>query len=102
MDVDEFAAILRHVLDGATVIDPEVVRGCCADPLSRLSSREHEVLTLVAEGCSNAAIARRLVVSEAAVGKHVGNILTKLDLPPADDTNRRVMAVLTYLRGNAS
>ena len=81
---------------------PRWYGGCCADPLSRLSSREHEVLTLVAEGCSNAAIARRLVVSEAAAGKHVGNILTKLDLPPADDTNRRVMAVLTYLRGNAS
>ncbi|MDA3647118.1 response regulator transcription factor [Saccharopolyspora indica] len=103
VDVDEFAATLRRVLDGAAVIDPEVVRRLLrrrTDPLSRLSARELEVLALVAEGCSNAAIARRLVVSEAAVGKHVGNILTKLDLPPTDDTNRRVLAVLTYLRGS--
>jgi DNA-binding NarL/FixJ family response regulator len=55
------------------------------------------VLALVAEGHSNAAIARRLVVSDAAVGKHIGNILAKLDLPPTDDTNRRVLAVLAYL-----
>jgi DNA-binding NarL/FixJ family response regulator len=68
-----------------------------ADPLSRLSGREREVLALVAEGHSNAAIARRLVVSDAAVGKHIGNILAKLDLPPTDDTNRRVLAVLAYL-----
>ena len=69
------------------------------DPLSRLSDRERQVLALVAEGCSNAAIAQRLVVSDAAVGKHVGNILAKLDLPPAEDTHRRVLAVLAYLRG---
>jgi DNA-binding NarL/FixJ family response regulator len=69
------------------------------DPLSSLSAREREVLALIAEGRSNAAIARQLVVSEAAVGKHVGNILAKLRLPQTDDTNRRVLAVLAYLRG---
>jgi DNA-binding NarL/FixJ family response regulator len=63
-----------------------------------LSGREHEVLALIAEGHSNTAIAKQLVVSEAAVGKHVGNILAKLNLPPTDDTNRRVLAVLAYLR----
>ena len=69
------------------------------DPLGHLSPREGEVLALVAEGHSNTAIARILAVSEAAVGKHVGNLLAKLHLPPSDDTNRRVLAVLTYLRG---
>jgi DNA-binding NarL/FixJ family response regulator len=70
------------------------------DPLAALSAREREVLALLAEGRSNASIAGRLHVSEAAVGKHVGNILLKLDLPPSDDTNRRVLAVLTYLRAD--
>jgi len=69
------------------------------DPLGHLSPREGEVLALVAEGHSNAAIARILAVSEAAVGKHIGNLLAKLHLPLSDDTNRRVLAVLTYLRG---
>jgi DNA-binding NarL/FixJ family response regulator len=100
VDVAEFAATLREVLAGAAIVDPQVVRQLLrrrADPLSRLSGREREVLALVAEGHSNAAIARRLVVSDAAVGKHIGNILAKLDLPPTDDTNRRVLAVLAYL-----
>ena len=72
------------------------------DPLAALSAREREVLALIAEGHSNAAIAARLLVTEAAVGKHVGNILAKLDLPPSDDTNRRVLAVLTYLGAGGS
>ncbi len=70
------------------------------DPLTRLTPREREVLALMAEGRSNAAIARALVVSEAAVAKHIAGILTKLDLPPAVDDHRRVRAVLAYLRGS--
>lgn len=100
-DVQDFAAALHTVADGGTVIDPEVVRRLIHrpdDPLAALSPREREVLARIAEGHSNSAIAARLHVTEAAIGKHVGNILTKLDLPPADDTNRRVLAVLTYLR----
>jgi DNA-binding NarL/FixJ family response regulator len=100
-DIPEFVATLRTVLDGGTVVDPEVVRQLLrrrADPLARLSPREREVLGLVAEGRSNAAIMRELVVTEATVVKHVGAIFTKLDLPPADDSHRRVLAVLTYLR----
>ncbi|MFY1687486.1 response regulator transcription factor [Plantactinospora sp. WMMB782] len=100
VDVAEFVGALRQVVAGGTVVDPEVVRQLLRrrrDPLARLSGREREVLALVAEGRSNAAIARVLVVSEAAVGKHVGNILAKLDLPPTEDTNRRVLAVLAYL-----
>lgn len=68
------------------------------DPLEQLTPREREVLALIAEGKSNGAIAKELVVSEAAIGKHIGNILTKLDLPPTARTHRRVLAVLTYLR----
>jgi len=101
VDVEEFAGALREVLDGGTVIDPQIVRQLLhrpRDPLAQLSAREREVLALVAEGHSNAAIAKRLFVTEAAVGKHVGNILAKLGLPPAEDINRRVLAVLTYLR----
>jgi DNA-binding NarL/FixJ family response regulator len=101
VDVEDFAAALRAVAAGATMIDPEVVRRLLRrprNPLDALSARETEVLSLIAEGHSNAAIAARLHVTEAAIGKHVGNILAKLDLPPAEDTNRRVLAVLTYLR----
>jgi DNA-binding NarL/FixJ family response regulator len=99
--VEEFVEALCEVADGGTVVDPEVVRQLLRrrrDPLERLTPREREVLGLIAQGRSNGAIARELVVSEAAVGKHIGNILTKLDLPPADDTHRRVLAVLAYLR----
>ncbi|MEU9838451.1 response regulator transcription factor [Actinomadura sp. NPDC048032] len=101
VDVADFVAALRQVLDGGTVVDPKVIRqliGRRRDPLAALSPREHEVLALIAEGGSNAAIARRLVVTEATVGKHVRSILAKLDLPQTDDTHRRVLAVLTYLR----
>ncbi|MBA6436633.1 response regulator [Streptomyces sp. GMR22] len=99
--VADFVAALCEVADGGTVVDPEVVRQLLRrrrDPLERLTAREREVLGLIAEGKSNGAIARALVVSEAAVGKHIGNILTKLDLPPAEETHRRVLAVLAYLR----
>lgn len=69
--------------------------------LHHLSPREREVLELMAEGCSNSAIAARLVVSDGAVAKHIANIFTKLGLAPADDANRRVQAVLAYLNGTA-
>lgn len=100
--IEEFVTALGDVAAGGTVVDPEVVRQLLRrrrDPLQRLSPREREVLALIAEGRSNAAIAHGLVVSEAAVGKHIGSIFTKLDLPPADGTHRRVLAVLAYLRG---
>jgi DNA-binding NarL/FixJ family response regulator len=98
VDVAEFADTLRRVVGGATVVDPQVIRQLLRrDPTAPLSTREREVLALVAEGHSNTAIAARLVVTEAAVSKHVGNILAKLNLPPTDDTNRRVLAVLAYL-----
>ncbi|MFE6225284.1 MULTISPECIES: response regulator transcription factor [unclassified Streptomyces] len=99
--VEEFVEALDRVASGGTVVDPEVVRQLLRrrrDPLAALTPREREVLALVAEGHSNGAVARRLVVTEAAVGKHIGNILAKLDLPPAEDTHRRVLAVLAYLQ----
>ncbi|MFF7206093.1 response regulator [Streptomyces sp. NPDC008141] len=98
--IEEFLDALTRVAEGGTVVDPEVVRQLLRrrrDPLAALTPREREVLALVAEGRSNAAIARALVVTEAAVGKHIGNILAKLDLPPAEDTHRRVLAVLAFL-----
>ncbi|MFE5329878.1 response regulator [Embleya sp. NPDC056575] len=101
-DVEEFADALTRVARGGTVVDPEVVRQLLArrrDPLRRLTAREREVLAHMAEGRSNAAVARALVVTEAAVAKHIASILTKLDLPPAPDDHRRVLAVLAYLRG---
>jgi len=101
VDIEDFITALRTVLGGGTVIDPEVIRRLLRrphDPLGGLSGREQEVLALVAQGHSNTAIAKRLFITEAAVGKHIGNILAKLGLPPTDDVNRRVVAVLTYLR----
>jgi DNA-binding NarL/FixJ family response regulator len=102
-DVDEFVAAVRRVAAGGTVLDPEVVAGLVSGsagrPLDRLTDREREVLTLMAEGRSNAAIAARLFVSEKAVGKHTNAIFTKLDLPQAADDNRRVLAVLAWLQG---
>ncbi|GAA5010668.1 response regulator [Actinopolymorpha pittospori] len=105
VDVEDFIAALRRVAAGGTVIDPQVVSQLLrrrGDPLSSLSPREREVLALIAQGQSNSAIARHLVISEPAVGKHVGNILAKLHLPQTDDTNRRVLAVLAHLRGENS
>jgi DNA-binding NarL/FixJ family response regulator len=101
--VADFLDGLARVAGGATVLDPEVVgqllvRRRRDDPLRSLTPREREVLGLMAEGRSNTAIARHLVVTEGAVEKHVRNIFTKLDLPPDDEQHRRVLAVLTYLR----
>lgn len=100
--VREFLDSLDRVADGGTVVDPDVVRQLLArrrddGPLSALTPRELEVLALMAEGRTNGSIADALVVSEAAVRKHVGNIFAKLRLDPGSD--RRVSAVLTYLRG---
>ena len=103
-DVREFLDALQRVGDGGTALDSEVVaqllaRSTRQDPLERLSPREREVLALMAEGRSNAAIAAELVVSDGAVEKHVTNIFTKLDLLPADQDHRRVLAVLRWLEG---
>lgn len=100
-DVDEFMDALRRVAAGGTALDPQVVSQLLvrrhSDPLDRLTSREREVLELMAQGRSNAGIAERLVVSESAVGKHINSILSKLDLPKADADHRRVLAVLRFL-----
>jgi DNA-binding NarL/FixJ family response regulator len=91
-----------RVANGGTAMDPEVVarllgRRSRSEPIARLSPREREVLALMAEGRSNAAIAQRLVVSERAVAKQTSAIFTKRDLPPSDDDNRRVLAGLAHL-----
>jgi len=100
-NAEQFIDAVRRVAAGGTVMDPEViaklVAGNASDPLAALTPREREVLSLMAEGCSNAAIASRLHFSEGAVGKHTANIFAKLDITASDDTNRRVLAVLTYL-----
>jgi DNA-binding NarL/FixJ family response regulator len=103
-DVREFLEALQRVGDGGTALDAEVVAQLLArsgrqDPLERLTPREREVLGLMAEGRSNGAIAATLVVSDGAVEKHVTNIFAKLDLAPADEDHRRVLAVLRWLEG---
>jgi DNA-binding NarL/FixJ family response regulator len=102
-EIGEFLEALARVAGGGTVLDPEVVAQLVVrrgrDPLAELTQREREVLGLMAEGKSNGAIAKTLVVTDGAVEKHVKNIFTKLDLPPDEEQHRRVLAVLTYLRG---
>lgn len=100
VDVENFLDGLRRVASGGTVLDPEVVSQLLVsrkDPLSALTPRESEVLALMAEGRTNTAISRILVVSDGAVEKHITNIFAKLGLEPSDSDHRRVMAVLTYL-----
>jgi DNA-binding NarL/FixJ family response regulator len=101
--IAEFLDGLHRVAGGGTVLDPEVVGQLLArrrrdDPLRQLTPRERDVLGLMAEGRSNTAIAKALVVSDGAVEKHVRNIFTKLSLPPDEEQHRRVLAVLAYLR----
>ena len=100
-NVEEFVSAVRRVAAGGTAMDAGVIGqlvGRRAVPLATLTPREREVLELVAEGRSNAAIAAALFVTEKAVGKHISSIFSKLDLPPSDDDNRRVRAVLAYLQ----
>jgi DNA-binding NarL/FixJ family response regulator len=106
-NADQFVDAVRRVAGGGTAMDPDVVAkllagGGHADTgVSKLTPREREVLELMAEGRSNAAIGQRLFLSESAVGKHTANIFTKLGLTVSDDDNRRVLAVLAYLDGAA-
>jgi DNA-binding NarL/FixJ family response regulator len=102
MDVGQFVANVRQVASGSTVMDPEVVNALLShratDPtLGKLSPREHEVLTLMAEGRSNAAIAAHIHVTEKTVSKHISTIFTKLDLGLSENHHRRILAVLAYL-----
>jgi DNA-binding NarL/FixJ family response regulator len=99
---EQFTDALHTVARGGTIMDPEVVakllaRRSSQPPVARLTDRERQVLALMAEGRSNSAIAGRLVITEKAVSKHCTSIFAKLDLPPSDDDNRRVLAVLAYL-----
>jgi DNA-binding NarL/FixJ family response regulator len=102
MNAEQFIDAVRRVAAGGTAMDPEVIakllnRRPAQDPLARLTAREREVLELMAQGRSNAFIGQKLFLSESAVGKHTANIFAKLDLPPSDDDNRRVLAVLRFL-----
>jgi DNA-binding NarL/FixJ family response regulator len=104
MDVGEFVDAVRRVAEGGTALDPEVVAQLFSRRrqglLERLTSRELEVLGLMAEGRSNSGIAETLVLTVGAVEKHVASILSKLDLPPSESDHRRVLAVLTYLQSS--
>jgi DNA-binding NarL/FixJ family response regulator len=98
--VGEFLEALDRVASGGTALDPEVISQLIAarrDPLGTLTPREREVLSLMAQGLDNAALAARLVITERSVHKHIGNIFLKLGLPPSDSGHRRVLAVLAYL-----
>jgi len=101
-DVEDFIAAVRRVADGGSALDPIVAqtmlgRSDGIDPFEALTAREREVLELMAEGRSNAAVAASMVVTERAVEKHVTSIFSKLDLPPTPDDHRRVLAVLRFL-----
>jgi DNA-binding NarL/FixJ family response regulator len=105
IDVDDFLVSLRRVANGGSAIDAEVVsqilgRSQRSGDLDRLTPREREVLTLMAEGLSNGGIAERLVISHGAVEKHISNVFMKLGLDAEESGHRRVLAVLTYLRGS--
>ncbi|MGW1911904.1 response regulator transcription factor [Streptomyces sp. NPDC002076] len=102
MDGAQFIDAVRRVAAGGTAMDPEVIARLLAHnsadgPVAALSPREREVLALMAEGRSNAAIAQHLVITERSVSKHTASIFTRLGLQPSDDDNRRVLAVLAYL-----
>jgi DNA-binding NarL/FixJ family response regulator len=104
IDVDDFVASVRRVAAGGSAVDAEVIgqilgRSRRTSELERLTPRERDVLTLMAEGLSNGGIAEQLVVSSGAVEKHISNVFMKLGLDIEDGANRRVLAVLTYLRG---
>jgi serine/threonine-protein kinase PknK len=101
-DVDDFVATLHRIVKGGCVVDPALVQELVAarrvnDPLAVLSPREREVLSLMAEGRSNAGIAHQLWLTEGTVEKHVRSVLAKLELPETQDSHRRVLAVLAYL-----
>lgn len=104
-NVGQFVDAVRQVAAGGTAMDPEVVaqlltrRSALDEPIGTLTPREREVLSLMAEGRSNAAIAGRMFITEKAVSKHTNSIFTRLGLPPSEDDNRRVLAVLAYLNG---
>ncbi|MEW2482460.1 response regulator transcription factor [Mycobacterium sp. NPDC049093] len=103
-DVEDFVDILKRIAKGACIIGPAVAQALVAarenqDPLATLSAREHEVLRLMAEGRSNAGIARRLYLAEGTIEKHVHSIMTKLDIVEAPDDHRRVQAVIAFLHG---
>jgi DNA-binding NarL/FixJ family response regulator len=104
-DVEQFVSAVRRVGEGGSALDPEIVsrlvgRRRRTDPLADLTPREREVLSLMAEGLSNAAVAARLVVTERAIEKHVTSIFAKLRLPASPDQHRRVLAVLAFLRAD--
>lgn len=107
LDVSEFLEAAERVAGGGSALDPEVVKHLLTppsenDPLAELTPREREVLGLVAEGRTNAGIAKELWLTEKTVETHVRSILGKLNLPPDGDTHRRVLAVVTYLRASAA
>jgi DNA-binding NarL/FixJ family response regulator len=105
-DVRQFVEAVQRVAGGGTAMDPEVISQILArrarlTPLAALTPRERDVLALMAEGRTNVAIARSLVITTKAVSKHIARIFAKLDLPPSDDDHRRVLAVLAYLNSNS-